>query len=94
MHTPQDVREAVRNLDPRLKQEMQIVALTFAVRAMLAAHPNREAVQGYFHQMLAQMQAASAMLGDAESKNAQLVLRHFSESLFDELPASPGAPSA
>jgi hypothetical protein len=58
---------------------LQLMVLHATVRALQANHPKPHAVKASFQQLVAQMQASSALLSSPKSAT---LLRSFAEDLF------------
>jgi hypothetical protein len=58
---------------------IQVTALSAAVRALIATHPEPDRVRAVFDQLLGQMQANPAYLGHPEKQN---LLKSLAELLF------------
>jgi len=59
---------------------LQISALTLAVRALIATHPDPAAVRRVFDQLFGQVQTGPAAL--ESSIEARLLAKYFAEGLF------------
>lgn len=74
---------AIDKADPVALLTIQVAVLTYAVKALLATHPNPALARRAFDQVYGQAQASSAWMPAAPE--AALIARHFAEALFPEM---------
>lgn len=80
MLEPEPTKQPLFGLNPIEFQALQLTAATFAIRALIANHPNPNQVRASYDQLLGQLQASAAVAG--QDANQGRALRSITNGIF------------